>query len=303
MPHVTALARERLGPIGAWIGGPEHTADSADLQRRELRRLDELDFYGSVWTGETVGGRDVYAQLGVWLAATGRIAVGSGIANVWARAPQAAQAAAATLAEAYPERFIHGVGIGHAMQAQQVGGDYRTPITAMRDYLRRMDEEHAQSPFAVPPFPRVIAAVGPRMLDLAAEYADGAHPYFVPVEHTVEARRRLGREALLIPEQSVLVEPDDTTLAAYRQRIAIGTTIGHYRKNLLKFGLTEHDLDTANDRFFHRVAVAGSPEHVAQRIVEHLQAGADHVLVNPFGTLPSVVDQLARLIPVLRESI
>jgi len=299
VPQVNQTVRQQLGPFGIWLGGPEHFGDTATAQRDALHRLDSLTTYGSIWTGEQVGGRDIYAHLGIWLAATHRLAVGAGIANLWARAPEDAQAAGATLAEAYPGRFINGIGIGHRIQADQVGADYRTPLATMRTYLMRMHREAQHSPLAAPPFPTVIAAVGPKMLDLAAESADGAHPYFVPVAHTADARHRLGPDPLLIPEQSVLVDPTEDTLAAYRQRMAIGTQISHYRAGLKRFGLSDDDLDHQSDKFFDAVAVAGTPEHVAQRIIDHLDAGADHVLVSAFGDLASVTNQLQRLAPAL----
>jgi probable F420-dependent oxidoreductase len=285
-----------------WIGGPDHAANSAELERRELARLDRLGFYGSVWTGEFFGGKDIYAHLGVWLAATSRIAVGAGIANVWARAPETAQAAGATLAEAYPGRFVQGIGVGHQMQAEQAGVEYR-PLARIRDYLARMHDEADRSSVGAAPFPRVIAAVGPRMLELAAEHADGAHPYFIPVEHTADARRRLGPEPLLIPEQSVLVDPDEATLHAYRERLRLGTYMPHYRAAWLRFGLTEDDLDSVSDRFLNTAGAVGSPEVVAARIAEHRQAGADHILISPFGDLTSVVDQLEKLIPALQQAL
>ena len=299
MSQVNQIVRQTLGPFGIWLGGPEHFGDTATAQRDTLRRLDALSTYGSIWTGEGVGGRDIYAHLGVWLAATQRLAAGAGIANVWARAPEDAQAAGATLAEAYPGRFINGIGIGHRIQADQVGGDYTTPLRTIRQYLQRMHQEAQQSPLAVPPFPTVIAAVGPKMLDVAAESADGAHPYFVPVAHTADARQRLGPDPLLIPEQSVLVDPTDETLAAYRQWLSIVASISHYRAGLKRFGLSDDDLDYQTDKFFAAVAVAGTPEHVAQRIIDHLAAGADHVLISAFGDLASVTDQLQRLAPAL----
>lgn len=141
MSQDNRFVRQRLGPFGVWLGGPEHFADPAEQERHALRRLDDIDVYGSVWTGEPVGGKDIVAHLGIWLATTTRLAVGAGIANVWARAPENAQAAGATLAEAYPGRFIHGIGIGHPIQAAQVGADYGSPLAVMRDYLRRMDAE------------------------------------------------------------------------------------------------------------------------------------------------------------------
>jgi probable F420-dependent oxidoreductase len=305
MPQDNHSVRDRLGPIGVWLGGPEHSADPAEAERSALRQLDRIDVYRSVWTGEPMGtgGKDIVAHLGVWLAATERLMVGAGIANVWSRSPESAQAAGATLAEAFPGRFIHGIGIGHPFQAAQVGADYGSPLAVMGDYLRRMDEEAARSQVPAAPFARVIAAVGPRMLELAAQHSDGAHPYFVPVEHTADARRRLGPGPLLIPEQSVLVDPDQAALDAYRARLSVSAQIAHYRANLLRFGLTAHDLDTASDKFLNAVGVAGSPETVAERIVAHLRAGADHVLISSFGDLPSVVHQLKRLAPAMEAAL
>jgi len=123
------------------------------------------------------------------------------------------------------------------------------------------------------------------------------------VEHTADARRRLGPGPLLIPEQSVLVDPDQAALDDYRARLSISARIAHYRANLLRFGLTEHDLDTANDKFLNAVGVAGSAETVAERITAHLHAGADHVLISAFGDLSSVVRQLERLAPALKVAI
>jgi probable F420-dependent oxidoreductase len=302
MPHINDVVRNRLGRVGVWLGGPEHSFNTAAAERQALKRLDAIPTYGSVWTGETVGGKDIYAHLGIWLAATQRLTMGCGIANVWARAPEDAQAAGATLAEAYPGRFVNGIGIGHRMQADQVGGDYRSPLSTMRDYLGRMAAEASGSQIAAPPYPTVIGAVGPKMLDLAAELADGAHPYFQPPEHTAMARQRLGAEPLLIPEQSVLVNPSELSLAAYRDRLAIGTQIPQYRAALLRSGLTDHDLDTVSERFLNAVGVAGPPATVASRIIEHLDAGADHVLVSAFGDLDSVIDQLQQLAPALADT-
>jgi probable F420-dependent oxidoreductase len=301
MNAVIDQTRHRLGPAGIWLGGIERVSDRWLQEKAALTQLDNLTVYGSLWTGEVLSGKDIFAHLGLWLAATSRMIVGAGIANVWGRQPEVTQAAGATLAEAYPDRFIQGVGIGHAFQAVAAGGHFRSPLTTMRDYLDRMDAEASRTPFAAPPFARVIAAVGPRMLDLAKEKADGAHPYFVPVEHTADARARLGPTPLLIPEQAVLVDPDERALEAFRTRLGQRAHIPTYRANLLRYGLTEHDLDTVSDRFFTAVAVAGAPEQVAARVVAHRDAGADHVLVSPFGDLRSAVEQLHRLAPALRR--
>ena len=292
--------RRRIGRVGVWIGGPAFTAVPAEVEHRALARVEALGAYGSIWTGETPGRKEAFAHLALWLGATEGVAVGSGIANVWARQPEAMQGGAATLAEAHPGRFILGVGVGHRIQADQVGGDYGRPLDTFTRYLDRMDAEAEQSTVPAPPFARVVGAVGPRMLELAAERTEGAHPYFVPVEHTADARRRMGPEALLIPEQSFLVDPSPETRAAYRQRLALGVSVPAYAANLRRFGFTDDDLTSPSDRLADAISVAGSPEMVVARIQAHLDAGADHVLVAPFADdLTTTVDQLERLAPAL----
>jgi probable F420-dependent oxidoreductase len=281
-----------------WLFGG--TPTTVAEERVQLGRIDRLG-YGSLWYGEGVGNRDAFARSGVHLAATERLAVGTGIANAWSRPAQTAQAAGRTLAEAYPGRFVLGIGIGHPFQAQSVGDDFGKPLQRMRKYLSTMDDEAAANPPAEP-FPRVLAAIGPKMLELSRDAADGAHPFFMPVAHTAFAREILGPGKLLIPHQSVLLEPDpERARAAARPLVTMALTQGAaaYPKAWRDFGYGD-DLADFTDRIIDAAVAWGDEEAIAKRIREQLDAGADHVLVSPVAAdLRGTVDQLERLAPAL----
>src|SRR6202789_3150523 len=166
-------ARDALGPLGVCLPGSLTVALDADLLRNAVRRLDQVG-YRTVWVNEVIG-KDAFVQLGVLLAETERIVFGTCIANIWARPAQTMHAAAAQLADAYPGRFVMGLGVGYPEQAASVGREFGRPLVTMRDYVQRMDEP------TWPPAPdaavaRIIAANGPKMLALAGEIADGAFP-------------------------------------------------------------------------------------------------------------------------------
>lgn len=298
MPGHTPVeaARRRMGRVGAGIAG--RTPPPADAWRRELPRLERLG-YGSVWSNEGVGGKETFAQLGVLLAASDRLVVASGIANMWARHPAAMQAGAATLADAYPGRFVLGVGASHPSRAGESGAGFR-PVPAMRDYLDRMD---ASSELTLPPatpFPRVLAALGPRMLALAAERADGAYPALTPVEHTRLARAALGPDRLLVVGLGTMLDPDR---GRARQAVPVGTSLrpgSPYRANLQRLGYTDAQLDDPSDELVDAISAAGDERLIADRVGAHLDAGADHVVVMPLAAdLPAIADQLERLAPAL----
>ena len=282
-----------MKPVGVWLFGGN--AASAAVEREQLARIDELG-YGSVWMGETVGERDAFARSAVFLGATERITVGTGIANVWSRPAATAQAAARTLAEAFPGRFVLGLGIGHAFQAESTGQSFAKPLTAMRDYLSRMDDEAAANPPAGP-FPRVLAAIGPKMLELSRDAADGAHPFTMPVEHTAFAREILGPGKLLIPHQAVLLSADaEVARAKARSSLTQILQVEAYARAWRNFGYG----DELSDRLVDAAVAWGDEDAIARRVREQLDAGADQVLISPTGTdLPGAVDQLARLAPAL----
>jgi probable F420-dependent oxidoreductase len=287
--------------VGIWLYGGSTTPIA--VLREQLARIDRIG-YRSVWFGETVGMRDVFARSGVFLAATEKLTIGTGIANVWARHPATMQAGGRTLAEAYPGRFTLGIGIGHAFQAERVGESFAKPLTHLRNYLSEMDAEASANP-PDQPFPRVLAAIGPKMLELSRDRADGAHPFFAPLEHTAFAREILGRDKLLIPHQGVLLESDpERARAISRESVRMILTQGApaYRAAWERFGYGG-DMADITDRIVDAAIAWGDEEAVFKRVRAQFDAGADQVLVSPTGPdLPSVVDQLERLAPALLEA-
>ncbi|MFC4913533.1 TIGR03620 family F420-dependent LLM class oxidoreductase [Actinomadura gamaensis] len=305
--EVVRKTRRRLGRVGVWLNRAVYGAVPAEAERRELARIEALG-YGSVWSGETIGGRDALVQHGLYLAHTERLVAGTGIANVWARHGATAHGGAVALADAYPGRFVLGLGVGHPFQAEAAGAREWRPLEKMRRYL---DEIDAGAPFppgfsrrpVVPdvPYPRVLAALNPRMMELARDRSDGVQPFFVPVAHTAEARRVLGPDKLLIPQLSVLLEPDpDRARATLRASAAYGFKVAAYARNLARLGYSADEIETPSDRILDALYGHGDEKAIARRVAEHLDAGADHVLVTPqAGTLTDMVDLLERLAPVL----
>jgi probable F420-dependent oxidoreductase len=200
---VVEAARRALGPVGVFLPSPTASAAPADLQRGGVRRLEQAG-YRAAWTNETVGGKDALVQLAVLLAATERMVFGTGIANIWARSPQTAHGAAALLAQAYPERFVLGLGVGYPQQAESVGREFGKPLSTMRSYLDGMAAP-SQLPAPDVVYPRILGAHGPKMLALAAELTDGAMPAMVEPEQTAQARELLGPDKLLV----VLIDGSD----------------------------------------------------------------------------------------------
>ena len=237
--------------------------------------------FGTLWTPEAVG-REAFTSAGLLLAGTSTLTVATGIASIWARDAMAAAAAHRTLSEAYPGRFLLGLGVSHQPMVDHVRGHrYERPYSAMAEYLDRMDGAvfMAAQPTVAPR--RVLAALGPRMLRLAAERAAGAHPYFVPPEHTAVAREALGPEPLLCVEQAVVLETDPTVAREIaRTHTGIYTGLPNYANNLKRFGLTDEDLAGAgSDRLVDAIVAWGTVEDAVARVRAHLDAGADHVCI------------------------
>lgn len=187
--------RKALGPVGACLPVSFTTTPTADQLRDAARRLERAG-YGAVWTNEVLG-KDALVQLAVLLAATERIVLGTCIANIWARPAQTMNAAAAQLAQAYPGRLALGLGVGYPEQATSVGREFGSPLATMRDYLDQMDAV-TWPPAPDAPYPRIVAANGPKMLALAGEKAHGAFPAGLPPEFTARARAALGPDKLLV---------------------------------------------------------------------------------------------------------
>src|ERR1700677_3922985 len=216
---VVETARRGRGRAALFLPFSRTGAASADQQREAVRRLERAGGR-AVWTNEGVGGKDALVQLAVLLAATERMVFGTAIANIWARAPQTAHGAAALLAQAYPDRFVLGLGVGYPHQAASAGREFGRPLATMRDYL---DQLTAPTPLPAPDedYPKIIGADGPKMLALAAANADGALPAMTPPEFTAQARQFLGPDKLLVVGLAVVVDPDaGRAPATARQQVA-----------------------------------------------------------------------------------
>jgi probable F420-dependent oxidoreductase len=196
-----------------------------------------------------------------------------------------------TLTEAYPDRFLLGIGVSHAPLVGMRGHDYTKPLSAMRRYLDAM----ASAPFmAMPPSTEpatVIGALAPKMLELAAERTKGAHPYFVPPEHTAFARERMGKGPLLAPEQAVILEKDAAKARAVaRGHMATYLGLPNYANNLKRLGFTDKDIaDGGSDRLVDAIVAWGSLDDIARRVRAHHDAGADHVCIQVLDPDPRVV--------------
>lgn len=274
-----AQLKARIGRVGVWTGQLDFS--SAPVVRDAAREVEDLG-YGALWTGEAVG-REVLTAAQLLLAATDTLVVATGIANVWARDALAMAAGQLALGEAFPGRFLLGIGVSHQPLLDVRGLDYGKPLSFMRSYLDGMDHGYgvyrAVRPDPAPP--RVLAALGPRMLELARERADGAHTYFVPPEHTARARETLGPDKLLAPEQVCVLSTEPTVAREIARRHTTSyLRLANYTNNLKRFGFDDADfVDGGNDRLVDTICAWGDVESVAARVKAHLDAGADHVAV------------------------
>jgi probable F420-dependent oxidoreductase len=292
------LARA-LGSVGAWTFALDELS-SAD-GRRVARTVEELGF-AALWFPETQGSREAISQAAVLLGATEKLTVATGIANVWGRDPTAMANGARGLWDAFPGRFLLGMGISHAPSVKARGHAYRHPLEHMAGYLDTMDAARYDAPGERRP-PRVLAALGDAMLRLAAETADGAHSYFVPVAHTTRARELLGPEPLLAVEQTVVLDTDASKAREVGRAFAAHyLELPNYANNLRRLGWSEDDLSgDGSDRLIDAVIAWGDEETIAARVREHLDAGADHVCLQVRGPDSSDprLDDLRRLASVL----
>jgi probable F420-dependent oxidoreductase len=297
-----AAARRALGPVGAFLPFSRTSAPSIDQQRAAVRRWEGAG-YRVAWTNEGVGGKDALVQLAVLLAAAERMVFGTSIANIWARQPQTAHGAAALLAQAFPDRFVLGLGVGYAHQAAGVGREFGSPLATMRGYLEQMNAP-TQLPAPDVAYPKIIAANGPKMLALSGEIADGAMPAMVPPAFTAEARQLLGPDKLLIVGLAVVVDADlDRAKETARQRVAarLGQP-GTYAATMARLGYSAREIADVSDRLVDGLVGHGDAAAIAAKVAEHLAAGADHVMVMSTGTeFTDGVDQLTQLAPALTE--
>ena len=271
--------KARIGRVGVWTGQLDFSPATA--VRDAAREVEELG-YGTLWTGEAVG-REVLTAAQLVLTATDSLVVATGIANIWARDALAMAAGQLALGEAFPARFVLGIGVSHKPLLDVRGQDYGKPLAMMRAYLEAMNSGYDVYR-AVPPDPRpprVLAALGPKMLELAAADADGAHTYFVPPEHTARAREILGPDKLLVPEQVCVLSEDPAVAREIARRHTTSyLRLANYTNNLKRFGFADTDFaDGGNDRLVDTICVWGDLDAIAARVRAHLDAGADHVAV------------------------
>ena len=273
----------------------------APQTREAVAEIEELG-YAALWFGEALG-REAFTNASMFLSATSRLVVATGIANIFVRDAWATNAAAKTLAGAFPERFVLGLGVRHRPMVEMRGHDYRSPLSIMRAYLEDMREARFD---AAPPehdSPWLLAALGPKMLELSRDLADGAHPYLVTPQHTAEAREILGDGPLLAVEQAVAPTRDrEEALRLARSHLSRYLQLPNYRNSWLRQGFQEEDLSgDGSERLAEGLVAWGSESDIRERISEHLSVGADQVCVQVVtgGPTDDIRDRWRSLAPAL----
>jgi len=283
-----------LSGVGIWSNQLRY-GDSAK-SAEAAAELEELGFT-ALWIPD-VGG-PVFDSVDRLLSSTKRVVIATGILNLWMHEPSEVADRYASLTKAHGERFLLGIGVSHApLIDTREPGLYRKPLAAMRSFLDGLDA--ADTP--VPAENRVLAALGPKMLELSATRARGAHPYLVTPDHTAQARELLGTGPLLLPEQAVLLADNrDDARAVGTDWLRTYTSLPNYANNLLRSGFTQDDLDTVSDRLFDAIIAWGDEDAIVGRVDEHKQAGADHVCVQALTAEPLgfPLDQWRRLAAAL----
>ena len=276
-------AAARLGPVGIWSFDLERL--SAADEGRVAQEIESLG-YTALWIPESLGSKEIFAHASILLQATKTLVVASGIANIWARDPVAMANGARSLQEAYGDRFLCGLGVSHKPAVQARGSSYEKPVAHMRAYLDAMDKAPFVGPNRNdPPAPRVLAALGPQMLRLAAERSLGAHPYFVPVEHTAVARQQLGAGPFLAVEQACALETDATKAREVaRRHMKRYLELDNYANNLRRLGWEDADIvNGGSDRLVDAIVAWGDVSTVKARADAHRRNGADHVCLQVLG--------------------
>ncbi|OBI13299.1 LLM class F420-dependent oxidoreductase [Mycobacterium sp. E2462] len=264
MTEVAGLKPE-LGRYGVWLPNRSLTP--------ELTAGIEALGYGAAWAGASPDAELAWVEPA--LAQTTSLQLATGIVNVWNAPAPTVAASFQRIEAAHPGRFVLGVGVGHPEHTQE----YVKPYDALVNYLDALDAA------VVPTSRRVLAALGPRVLRLAAERSAGAHPYLTTPEHTAKARELLGGTVFLAPEHKVVLTTDaDEARAVGRQTVDYYLSLSNYVHNWLRLGFTEADVrKPGSDRLIDAVVAYGTPEEIARRLNEHLEAGADHVAIQVLG--------------------
>ncbi|MGE0881483.1 MAG: TIGR03620 family F420-dependent LLM class oxidoreductase [Acidimicrobiia bacterium] len=273
-----------IGRVGLWFGGWDTFSAS---RVRELAAEIEAMGWPIVWIPEAVG-RDAMVLSSIILSATTRLKVATGIAQIHARHPMAMKAAQNALNEGYDNRFLLGLGVSHAPMIESMRKvKWEKPYALMKQYLADMQDAMYMGPQPSQQPPTVLAALGPKMLELAATAADGAHPYLQTPEHTAECRRIMGDKPLLAPEQMVILTTDaDEARTIARKNLATYMALPNYTNNLARLGYDETETKSAggpSDRVVDAVVAWGNEDAVVARVKAQHDAGADHVCVQHLG--------------------
>lgn len=278
-----------VGSVGLWTF-------QLDLQRppeaRALAVALEQQGWGALWVPEAVG-REALTNAAMLLSATERMVVATGVANVWARSATVTAAAQRLLADDSGGRFLLGLGVSHQPMVEGfMGLTYEKPLAAMKGYLDKLDDAFSVAPAPDEAPPRVLAALGPKMLALAAARSWGAHTYFVPPGHTAVAREALGEGPMLLVEQAVFLTDDpDEARAVARRYMATYLALPNYTNNLRRLGWADEDLaGEGSGRLVDAIVAWGDVDAVVARVRAHQEAGADHVclqvLTSDFTAVP-----------------
>jgi probable F420-dependent oxidoreductase len=276
------LELEQLrGTLGLWTMtldavSPRSSAEAAE----EIESLG----YAALWYPEAWG-REALTNAGLLLSSTSTLVVASGIANIYGRDAVTASNGAKTLGAAYDERFVLGLGVSHVPLVEGLRGhEYTTPLAAMREYLLAMDKAPMFADEGSTRVPRVLAALGPKMLELSAELADGALPYLVTPEHTAQARVSVGDQFLAVEQAVVLGQSQEEYLRRAHDHLEIYTGLPNYRASWRRLGFTDEDfVRGGSDRLCQALVVHGDEDAVLRRVNEHRDVGADHVCLQVLG--------------------
>jgi len=294
---------ERLrGTVGIWTS--THESLPAARSGEVASELESLG-YAAMWIPEAWS-RESFTSAGLLLAATSRITVATGITNIWGRDAVSAANAARTFNAAYDDRFVLGLGVSHQPLVKGLRGhDYASPLEEMRQYLEAIDAAPMFAAEGDHEFAKVIAALGPKMLELGATLADGVHPYLVTPEHTALARSIVGDKFIGVEQAVVLGESREVFLERAHDYLEIYTGLDNYRNSWRRFGFRDEDfVRGGSERLCEAMVVHGDEATVLAKIIDHRAAGADHVCLQVLGeeltTIP--LAQWRRLAPAVAAS-
>ncbi|CAN5297118.1 LLM class F420-dependent oxidoreductase [soil metagenome] len=265
-----------LGRFGVWTGGPVTPEQAVEIEKLG---------YGAVWVGGSPPADLSFVE--PILEQTSTLQIATGIVNIWSAEAETVADSYHRIEKAYPGRFLLGIGVGHPEHTQE----YVKPYGALVDYLDALDAK------LVPTSRRVIAALGPKVLELAKNRSAGAHPYLTTPEHTAQARDLVGNSVFLAPEHKVVLTTDaEAARELGRKTVGFYLDLSNYVNNWRRLGFTADDVaKPGSDKLIDSVVAYGTPEAIAARLQEHLDAGADHVTIQVLGSRDELLPTLTEL--------